>query len=369
MKEYDPSLFPIGNPEDIKHFFVYHYHFIDNSSFIIPAKYFLKEYNFPDVDKYIEEVKQLLLKHGWEGDGEIGIIWMPPFIGIDEDTYGFCLWHVKQLNNGTSWIASPNKLSFKSLEDQNNSDSILSGFTKPESIIQGDIDSFKSRLKAERESFVNQVEMLRKLEHGKPICDDILATLYGFTQNQLITLLNDLMDYCYLRFLSEGISHGNKAIKLRKMNLSANPDAFFPEDIEDIDEDGIHWFTVQALISDFWKAYKFLPFKDKFENLTKAVEYKPDVAIRDMLFKHIVIRNCIQHHDWQLEKTSLTQLGRHNIVIASPSKPITVNAWGKIVLTLEENLKLFEVINNFSSDFGKHVDKFIKTRVYAREEG
>lgn len=367
MKEFDPTLFPIENIEDVKNFFVYRYHFIDNSSFITPAVSFLKKNDYLDADKYINAVKQLFLANGWEGDGEIGVIWIPPFIGIDEDTYGFALWHVKQLNNGTSWLASPKKLPFKSLEAQNNKDSILSGFTKPESIIQEDIDSFLSRLKTEKENFISQVEMLQKMEHGKPTRNEILTTLFGFTQNQLISMLNDLMDGCYLRFLLEGINHGNKAIKLKKLNISANLASYFPDDSEDISEDGIQWLTLQQVISDIWKAYKFLRFKDKFEYLIKAVEYTPDKANRDMIFKHVVIRNCIQHYDWQLEKSSLAQIGVNQIDIATTSKPIIIKVWKKISLTSEEVLSLFEILNNFSNDFGKHVDKFVKTRVYARE--
>lgn len=366
MREFDPTLFPIEDIEDIKNFFVYQYHFIDYSSFITSAEMFLKNNDFPDVDKYLNELKQLFLSNGWEGDGEIGAIWMPPFLGIDEDTYGFIVWHVKQLNNGTSWIASPKKLPFKSLEEQNNTSSILSGFTVPESIIQGNINSFLSRLKSESDKFSGQVQMLQKLSQGKTTTNDMLMTLHGFTQNQLVSLLNDLMDYCYLRFLVEGISHGNKVVKLRKMSLASNPGTYLPEESEDLGEDSIYWFTVQALISDFWRVYKFLPFKDKLEHLVKAVNFNIDASIRDMILKHVIIRNCIQHHDWILEKTSLKLLGRNSISILSSSKPITIKEWKKIVLTFEELSSLFTVLNDFAEEFAKHVDKHIKTRVYVK---
>lgn len=366
MEDFNPDLLPIGKPENIKHFFTYSYQFIDNLSFIIPAETYLREHNLPESDKYIEEVKRLFVEHGWEGDGELGIIWLPPFIGLDEDTSGFCLWHVKQSNNGTSWIASPKKLPFDAFQNQNNADSTLEGFTKPESIIQGDIDRFVSLLKTTNISFVNQIKMLQESENNKSICIDILNNLYGFNQNQLIGWFNDFINYCYLRFLIEGISHGNKAIKLRKINVSADPGSYLPEDYEDIGEEGKYWLTIQAMISDIWRAYKFLPFKDKFENLIKAVDYKANADNRDMIFKHVVIRNCIQHHDWQLEKISLESLGRDNIEIVSPSKSIVVKAWQKIPLTFEENIKILEALENFSSDFGKHVDKVITTRVFTR---
>jgi hypothetical protein len=43
---------------------------------------------------------------GWEGDGTLGIIWVPPFMLKETDCYGLHVWHVKQSNNGTSWICA-----------------------------------------------------------------------------------------------------------------------------------------------------------------------------------------------------------------------------------------------------------------------
>ncbi len=48
---------------------------------------------------------------GWEGDGEINCIFMPPcFVGGDDDGWCEIVYHVKQSNNGTSWLAIPNRL-------------------------------------------------------------------------------------------------------------------------------------------------------------------------------------------------------------------------------------------------------------------
>jgi hypothetical protein len=50
------------------------------------------------LDECIHEVTKLFKRSGWEGDGEIKIIWLPPFVGTKdtEDTWGTFLWHVKQ---------------------------------------------------------------------------------------------------------------------------------------------------------------------------------------------------------------------------------------------------------------------------------
>ena len=58
----------------------------------------------------LEKVKGVFKKSGWEGDGDIGLIWIPPFFYIpasdnySETSYGTYIWHVKQHNNGTSFI-------------------------------------------------------------------------------------------------------------------------------------------------------------------------------------------------------------------------------------------------------------------------
>lgn len=75
------------------------YQFIDNLEHIIV----LKEMGSYYTDK-VEDIKKAFLKNGWEGDGEIGLIWIPPFIEATGDTFGRYVWHVKQNNNGISFL-------------------------------------------------------------------------------------------------------------------------------------------------------------------------------------------------------------------------------------------------------------------------
>ncbi len=61
--------------------------------------------------KYYREklkVARLFRQAGWEGDGRIGLIWIPPFVIKNSDTWGELVWHVKQRNNGSSFIAVSN---------------------------------------------------------------------------------------------------------------------------------------------------------------------------------------------------------------------------------------------------------------------
>lgn len=56
----------------------------------------------------VDRAKEEFLGAGWEGDGKLQIAWIPPFADRDADQgRGAFVIHVKQSNNGTSWILSP----------------------------------------------------------------------------------------------------------------------------------------------------------------------------------------------------------------------------------------------------------------------
>lgn len=100
-----------GLPEDVRQYRVYNYEHIDNGEFLDPKQVIESISNRQDADKLIAAIKDLFLKAGWEGDGNIKLIWVPPFLGSGfGGESGFYLWYVKQSNNGTSWIASPTLL-------------------------------------------------------------------------------------------------------------------------------------------------------------------------------------------------------------------------------------------------------------------
>ena len=127
-KEYAPphvsldigfSLFAeeFDNPKLIADFFVYQYQHVDELAFMPLAADVLAHH--PRFGEVIEKVKYRLGAEGWEGDGQIRLLWFPPFIGSGvEDTWGVGTWFVKQQNNGTAWIASPVALPFARLLGQ-----------------------------------------------------------------------------------------------------------------------------------------------------------------------------------------------------------------------------------------------------------
>jgi hypothetical protein len=107
----------ITKPERIKKFHVYQYQHIDFRDFMPRAQLVLQ--GAPNVDVVLDAVKQRFTSAGWEGDGEIQLMWLPPFIGAGvEDTWGVFVWFVKQQNNGTAFLASPVPLPFSRLLEQ-----------------------------------------------------------------------------------------------------------------------------------------------------------------------------------------------------------------------------------------------------------
>jgi hypothetical protein len=65
-------------------------------------------------DEYIKIVKDQFLEAGWDGDGDIELMWIPPFMfdgnRTNEFTAGITVWHVKQLEDGISWILHPKNI-------------------------------------------------------------------------------------------------------------------------------------------------------------------------------------------------------------------------------------------------------------------
>lgn len=90
--------------EELRKFHVYGFEWIDNLHFIQPVEVFLA--NSSDAaEGYLRIVRERFLAAGWKGDGEIGLLWLPPFVFPLElaiSAEGIVLWHVKQDDDGVS---------------------------------------------------------------------------------------------------------------------------------------------------------------------------------------------------------------------------------------------------------------------------
>lgn len=99
-------------PEALKTFHLTIYEWIDNLHFVMDPREFLE-----NAEEYIAVAKERFLQASWEGDGDIGLIWIPPFMlqqyANQEAAYGVVVWHVKQVEDGISWLLSPIRLPFE----------------------------------------------------------------------------------------------------------------------------------------------------------------------------------------------------------------------------------------------------------------
>jgi len=97
------------SPSRLNQFELIMYEWIDNLNFTLDPMFHLK-----NAENYIKIAKTRFLKAGWEGDGKIELMWIPPFMfkgtRTEEFTNGIIVWHVKQQEDGFSWILSPIKL-------------------------------------------------------------------------------------------------------------------------------------------------------------------------------------------------------------------------------------------------------------------
>ncbi len=102
-------------PSALGDFHVYGYEWIDNLHFIRSPEEFLP---LPgeQMERYLAAAAERFKKAGWHGDGEIGLLWLPPFVfplALRIPATGVLLWHVKQEEDGVSWLLSPMELPFE----------------------------------------------------------------------------------------------------------------------------------------------------------------------------------------------------------------------------------------------------------------
>jgi len=100
-------------------YYVVDFHFIDDSRCLRPLIESVQDSPDERPGDPSERVKEQRLRHelralflaaGWEGDGETTCIFVPPCLIGREDGWCRVIYHVKQENNGTSWLAIPNNM-------------------------------------------------------------------------------------------------------------------------------------------------------------------------------------------------------------------------------------------------------------------
>lgn len=93
-------------PEHLYHFFKNSFEWIDNLNFTLDPADCLE-----NAAEYIKVAKAIFTEMGWYGNGDVQLMWIPPFMfdGIHTQRFskGITVWHVKQKEDGISWILSP----------------------------------------------------------------------------------------------------------------------------------------------------------------------------------------------------------------------------------------------------------------------
>lgn len=94
----------LGFEKDFRKYYIYSYEWIDRLSRFEDAEEELKYW--PLRKAFFAHFRKRFSEAGWQGDGKMQLLWLPPFAGSGSPTKGFYILHVKQDDDGISWIAS-----------------------------------------------------------------------------------------------------------------------------------------------------------------------------------------------------------------------------------------------------------------------
>lgn len=338
--------------------FVYEYYYVDEYKGLLdPVTVYG---NTPDTLQMIENVKKEFLKNGWEGDGEIKLIWIPSFVdGSHDENYGQFVWFVKQDNNGTSFLASSNELDFTRLKEQNEK-SPFTGKVKRVIIIYDEINDFRDNLKKSKST----VDRISCFSDEK----ELLQIMIDGLQNKIVTKFLEFMGDCYLRYLIHVLSEGNHDNLQLMKNLSLNlPLRELGNEIDSVEfcDTQNQWLTIQRLIGLIWKNYRFLPAKEQLSEFFKAVSYECDNSINTTIKQHIFIRNCIQHHSGKCTNDVDKMIGFDKLYIKN-SKNSTereIKIGEDICLTIDELNYFIDTLNLLIDSY----QSFICSRMVTRQ--
>jgi hypothetical protein len=360
----------LPDTESIKGMYVYEYTFLDDLSFIeTPQKYlesrFSVNYTEEEVKVVVDAVRDKFLASGWEGDGDIGVIWLPPFVdsGI-EDTWGNYLWHVKQSNNGISFLLSEYPLDFSRIKEQNWSEEELQDKGTPASIVQHKVDQLRQTAVSIKKVLSQKLNGVKEIK-DETLKESIMSDILLHNQGILVGNIHEFLDGCYLMILIEALNGNSSGIKLKKSRVQL----FFTNiDEEKLDPDANTWLTIQGIISDLWKSYKFEPYKSKIEMLFKSIDFEWNKDNLSFLGKHVALRNCVQHHEGHLDRDSLQQAGASSFTILGPDGDVKIEMGNLIQMTRQELEKFCDILIDLSNEFGGHVYKRVPARHYVKNQ-
>ena len=102
-------------PEALQSFLVYGFEWIDNFHFLQSPEKFVGSKS----SQYEAIAKGRFKQLGWACDGQVNLLWLPPFVfplELKVPPEGVVVWHVKQVEDGVSYLLSPIALPFPEFE-------------------------------------------------------------------------------------------------------------------------------------------------------------------------------------------------------------------------------------------------------------
>lgn len=101
----DPWTVEFGFEKDFAGYHIYGFEWIDRLDHFLDAEEALASWSLREVF-FAYFKKRFAESPFWVDDGKMQLLWLPPFIGEGAGTRGFYILHVKQSEDGLSWIAS-----------------------------------------------------------------------------------------------------------------------------------------------------------------------------------------------------------------------------------------------------------------------
>lgn len=323
------------------------YQFIDNLEHIIAPEEMGSYYT----DK-VNDVKNAFLKNGWEGDGEIGLIWIPPFIENTGDTFGSYVWHVKQNNNGISFLGYEETEFFDNGVERNIKKFEEEHITITYDNTRGCLDIINK--------YKTNLDSLIMFDKNIESQDELYHITLNAIQNNIVASFIDCIDEIYLNLLKHVFdSQNSDKLKLSKANVKLPLDEISKSDCEYIDS----WLIIQQIESAIWRDFKFKPFKEKFREICSAVDFKCNEDLRKKIICHVEIRNSFQHHEGQLTSDMIKMVGQDHIDLLDESgKAKRFEKWNLIILSIPEVRSFCDSLEIFIRDYEKHIGTRMKDR-------
>jgi hypothetical protein len=167
------------------------------------------------------------------------------------------------------------------------------------------------------------------------------------------------------------LKDGNQSgLKLQRFKATFAPASYIPDDESaGYDAESKQWLTVRGMIGDIWKSFRFEPFHRKMEMLFKASDYPLEPASKAEVIKHILLRNCVEHHDGQLTNDALSQSGCESLnILLDDGNVLRLTAWKRIILSLVEVKRFGELLQAVARTYYAHSTRRIKARVWVSTE-